>query len=159
MTRMSVRQHRWLHAGAALAFALGGTHARAVFVVTEPWVRPAAMGAATEAFMELASSEGATLVAVRSPAAARAAVVDARGRSFAKDGVPLPAGERVLLAPGGVRVSLAPLVRPLRLGDRVQLTLFVRAPDGVEQAIDVDAEVRRRSPTDDHRGHAHAHPH
>jgi copper(I)-binding protein len=55
-------------------------------------------------------------------------------------------------------VALAPLARQLRLGDRVPLTLVVREADGVVQAIDVDAEVRRRSPTDDHRGHAHAHP-
>jgi periplasmic copper chaperone A len=159
MPRMTDRAGRWRTPCAALAFALAATHAHAVFVVTEPWVRPAAAGAATEAFMELASSDGATLVAVRSPVAARVAVVDARGRSVARDGVPLPAGERVRLAPGRVRVSLWPLARQLRPGDRVHLTLVVRAPDGVEQAIDVDAEVRRRSPTDDHRGATHAHSH
>ena len=109
--------------------------------------------------MELVSSEGATLVEVRTPAANRATIVDARGRSLATDGVALPAGTRVLLAPGAMRILLKPLARPLRPGDRVPMTLVIRGPDGAVQEIDIDAEVRQRSPTDDHRGHAHAHPH
>ena len=159
MPRMIVRACRWRKPCAALALALAATHAHAVFVVTEPWVRPAAAGAATEAYMELASSEDAMLVAVRTPAAGRAAIIDARGRPLAKDGVPLPAGARVLLAPGAMRVSLKPLAQRLRPGDRVPMTLVIRGPDGAVQDIDVDAEVRPRSPTDDHRGHAHSHPH
>jgi|MudIll2142460700_1097286.scaffolds.fasta_scaffold495541_2 hypothetical protein len=157
MARMITHGHRWRHACAALAFAAACADAQAVFLVTEPWVRPAAAGATTEAFMELASSDGATLIGVRTAVAERASVIDARGRPLGMDGLPLRAGARVLLAPGAARVALRPLARPLRPGDRVPLTLVIRSTDGAVQAIDVDAEVRRRSPTDDHRGPAHSH--
>ena len=62
-----------------------------------------------------------------------------------------PAGVTVLLAPGAYRFALAKLSRPLKLGDRVPLVLIVEAPDGSRQDIPVNAEVRRRSPTDDHK--------
>ena len=65
--------------------------------------------------------------------------------------IPLPAGVTVLLAPGAYRFALAKLSRPLKLGDRVPFVLIVEAPDGSRQEISVNAEVRRRSPTDDHK--------
>jgi len=46
----------------------------AVITVNEPWLRPAAKGASTDVFMELTVSEPATLVDIRTPAAARAAL-------------------------------------------------------------------------------------
>lgn len=138
------------------ALALVSVHAHAVFVVTEPWVRPARAAQSTEAYMELVSSDGATLIGVRSPIAASITMRGPRGSQAA---LPLPPGATVALAPGKFRLALGRLARTLGVGDRVPLTLVLRDANGATQQIDVDAEVRLRSPADDHRRpHAHASP-
>ena len=148
---------------ALLAFALAlmlaptSVHAQGVFVVTEPWVRPASAAGSTRAFMELSSSEGATLIDVRCAAAASVSLMNGQGRPVVPIALPLPAGATVLLAPARFQLALGRLTRPLRLGERVPLTLVIRNADGTTQEIAVDAEVRLRSPTDDHR-HPHQHP-
>ena len=136
----------------ALVCTLFAAHAQAVLVVTEPWVRPAARGATTEAYMEILSSDGATLLEVRSDAARTAVLLDARGRPAGANGVLLLPGTLTVLAPRRARLSLRTLAGSLKVGDRVPLTLVLRGADGTAQTVDVDAEVRLRSPTDDHRG-------
>jgi copper(I)-binding protein len=151
---MIARVHRWRRWLTAAGLALGSAHAHAVFVVSEAWIRPARETQSTEGFAELTSSDGATLVGVRSKLAASVAL---RGSPAPPMALPLPAGTTVILAPGKVRLALARLTRTLRLGDRVPLTLIVRDDAGVTQEIDVDAEVRLHSPTYDHRPpHTHA---
>jgi copper(I)-binding protein len=131
-----------------------------LFVVNEPWVRPAASGS-TEAYMNLRSSTGATLVGVRSEHAARVSMVvpdPARhGRFHGVTRMALPAGETVRLAPGQVHLRLSGIAHALKLREHVALVLTLEAPDGSTREIAVDAEVRRRSPTDDE-AHAHGHP-
>jgi hypothetical protein len=64
----------------------------------------------------------------------------------------------VVLAPDKHRLALEGLTRPLRVGERVPITLTIRALDGTTQDVAVDAEVRRQSPTDAHRrGSPHRH--
>jgi periplasmic copper chaperone A len=153
---MVTRAHRWRCWLAATALTLTSAHAHAVFVVTEPWVRPAGAAQSTEAYMELMSSDGATLVGVRSPVAASVALDGVRG---SPPSLSLPAGATVALAPGKYRLTLRKLDSTLRLGDRVPLILIVRGATGVTQEIDVDAEVRLHSPTYDHNlPHTHAKP-
>jgi|WetSurMetagenome_2_1015567.scaffolds.fasta_scaffold274892_2 copper(I)-binding protein len=137
-------------AGATLACALWCANAYAVFTVTEAWVRPAGAKAATEAYMELSSSEGATIIAVRCAIAAEVSLVDPKGHPMKIALLALPAGETVTLMPGAVRVALTRLAHTLRLSERVPLVLVIRDLDGRTQEIAVDAEVRRRSPTDGH---------
>jgi copper(I)-binding protein len=158
MDTHAVRGSRWSAqlACCIVALAAAHAHAQAVFTVTEPWVRPAGAGQSTVAYMELMSSAGATLVEVRTPAASAVALQDAKRRTAPSMALTLPARQPVALAPDGHRLLLRALKQPLRPGDRVPLVLVVRAPDGVAQEINVDAEVRRRSPTDDHlRPHVH----
>jgi copper(I)-binding protein len=100
--------------------------------------------------MELSSSEGATVIAVRCAVAAEASLVDPGGHPMRIAVLAMPAGEKVTLMPGAVRVALTRLAHPLRLSERVPLVLVIRSVDGTTQEIAVDAEVRRRSPTDDH---------
>jgi copper(I)-binding protein len=135
----------------ACAFLANAPVDAGVFSVAEPWTRPAAAGASTEAFMELTSSEGTMLVEVRSPVAREVRLVSGKSRQSAPFAVALPARATVLLAPGGVRLQLAQLARPLKLRDRVPMTLVLRHADGTMQEIAVDAEVRRRSPSEDHK--------
>ena len=141
---------------AGLVCALVPLAAQAIFVVNQPWVRPAASAQSSEAYMELTSSDGATLVGARSDVAGSVAIVSPRGYTRSVDRLPLSAGKAVLLAPNGYRLRLSALNRVLKLGDRVPLTLTIEAPDGSRQEIPVNAEVRRRSPIDDER-RAHHH--
>src|SRR5262245_58051790 len=141
----------WLRNLAGLLVAAACAPAcAAVFAVTEPWVRPAGAGATTEAYMELASSMNATLVDARSAVAACVALVSTGQRKRPPFTLALPARTNVMLAPGGVRLALVNLAQPLNLGQRVPITLVLNYADGTSQDIEVDAEVRRRSPSDDH---------
>ena len=140
---------------ACLAF--GGTAAAAVFNVTEPWVKPVGAGGSTEAYMELASSDGTTIVEARSPVATAISLVMAKDRRAAPFALSLPPAATVSLAAAGTRFALVKVVRPLKLGDRVPITLVLRNADGSTQEIEVDAEVRRHSPSYDHGVGRHQH--
>jgi len=135
--------------------------AGALFIVNQPWVRPAKTGQTTEAYMNLTSTEGARLVAVRTDAAKEAAIRAPGTTTVNAPSVRLPAGTLVALAPGQYRLVLKQLIKTLALGDRVAMTLRVDLDDGAHQDIAVNAEVRLRSPIDDElRAHSHAHsPH
>jgi len=136
------RLHRFRWASAA-ALALGlHAPAHALFTVNQPWVKPGA--ATSEAYMVLTSTEGATLIGIRSSLAARASLRNARSVPMAT--LALPAGRAVALRPDHEHIVLAGLSRPLKLGDRVPLTLVIESADGVRQEIPVDAEVRKESP-------------
>lgn len=158
----SLRGPRWLAFtplfALALALALPPVVAQALTVVNQPWVRPAASGHSTEAFMNLTSTEGATLVGARSDSAA-ATTLDWPGRDArAALELALPAGAIVELAPGNYRFSLRRLNKSVKLGDVVPMTLTIRSTDGALQDIAVRAVARLRSPVDDER-RAHRHRH
>jgi len=128
----------------ASALCFGASAAQGVFTVNQPWVKPGVRS--TEAYMVLTSSEAASLLGVRSSVAGEARL---RGpESTAVPALPLPAGRSVSLRPGGARITLERLVRPLKLRDRVALTLIVETGDGVRREIPVDAEVRNDSPVE-----------
>jgi copper(I)-binding protein len=149
--------HRPLRALACgLALALIPIDASAIFIVTEPWVRVAANARSAEGYMELVRTEGAALIGVRSDVTSEAAI-RAPGRTRATvSKIALPAGLTVTLAPGAYRIGLLRLNHPLKLGDRVGMVLTIEMADGSRQDIPVTAEVRLRSPYDDHRrGHKH----
>jgi copper(I)-binding protein len=141
--------HRWLGLLAALPVASFA----AVVSVNEPWVRPATAGASTDVFMELLVSEDATLTDVRTPVAARVSLAQGAQRRAPPFALRLAAQQTLLMRDRGTRIVLARIDRTLKLGDRVALTLVLRYADGSTQDIEVDAEVRRRSPSEDH-GHA-----
>ena len=156
--------HKLLSTGrlVALACALGlpslALGATALFAVNQPWVRPAQQQQATEAYMNLTSTNGATLVGAVSAAASRV-VIRGPGKSAGDLArLPLPAQNTVVLAPGQYRLVLSGLTRTLKLGDRVPLTLTIEAADGSRQDIGVNADVRLHSPLyDDTHEHQHAH--
>jgi copper(I)-binding protein len=122
-----------------------------LFTVNQPWVKPGTR--TSEAFMVLSSAEGATLVGVRSSVAARAGL---RGTRGSLPVLALPAGQPVSLRPNAERITLDGLAHPLRLGQRVPLTLVVATSDGVSRQISVEAEVRNESPVEaELRAHRH----
>ena len=158
----SSRSPRWpafaLPFTLALALGLPAAGAQALTVVNQPWVRPATAGRSTEAYMNLTSTEGATLVAARSDLAAATMLHRPGSDTRAAVELALPAGAIVELAPGNYRLSLRRLNKTVKLGDLVPLTLTIRSADGALQDIAVGAVARLRSPVDDER-RAHHHQH
>jgi copper(I)-binding protein len=141
----------------SLVLMLFASHANALFIVNQPWARPANVGQSTEVYMNLTSTDGATLVAVRTDAATGMAIRAPGKGTQSVDRLPLPAGILIALAPGKDRLAMIKLTRNAKLGDRIALTLTIEALDGTRQEIPVSAEVRKRSPVDDERIH-HSHP-
>jgi copper(I)-binding protein len=139
---------------AALALACVASDAGPLFIVNQPWVSPARTGQSTQAYMNLTSTDGATLVGARSGDARRVSVHSPRGAAVA---LALPAGSEVRLKPGRDRIALSGLTRTLKIGDRVTIILTVRDNDGAVRDVDVNAEVRNRSPVDDERRAHHHH--
>jgi len=131
---------------AILAAGLGA--ANAAVTATDAWVRgtvPAQKS--TGAFVVLQSSEEARLVGVTTPAAASAEIHASENNAgvmhmHALDALPLPAGRRVELKPGGYHIMLLGLTRALAAGDRVPLTLTVEDRHGRRSRVEVRAEVR-----------------
>ena len=64
------RRSRRLAAACAFAWTLVSVDASALFIVNQPWVSPASKGQTTRAYMNLTSTEGATLLGARSEDAA-----------------------------------------------------------------------------------------
>ncbi|SRR5260370_15873312 len=149
---------RRVAAACALSLGLSAQHASALFVVNQPWVRPAQSTQVTEAYMNLTSTEGATLVGAVSAAAGSVAIRAPGKPAGDLARLPLPAQSLVALGPGGYHLVLRRLMGTLKVGDRVQITLTIENADGSRQDIGVNAEVRLRSPIDDEmRAHKHAH--
>jgi copper(I)-binding protein len=148
---------RFARAAFGIVLMLVAAQAQAIFIVNQPWVSPAARGRSTEAYMDLTSTEGATLVGIASDIAVAAVILGPGKIAKEATSVALPERALVALKPGGYRIALKRVVRTLKVGDRVMLTLTIQAVDGTQQQIPVDAEVRLRSPIEDERVHKHAH--
>jgi copper(I)-binding protein len=140
-----------------VAFALivgAAFDAHALFIVNQPWVKPGTRN--TEAYMVLTSTEGATLIGVRSSIAAQVSLRGPGLRGRARQGLPLPAGAAIALRPGADRIVLTGLTRVLKPGERVVLMLEVETATGAREGIEVAAEVRSESPLDaERRAHRH----
>ena len=160
-----LRQYRYLRIAGSIALTglalVSPLEARAVAVITvsDPWVRVAPNGKSAEAFMEIMSTEGATIIRVETDVSAEVPMQRPGTKRAVADSIALPPRTNVKLAPGDYRFVLPKLNRPLKLGDRVALSLIVEAPDGSRQTIPVNAEVRRRSAYDDHLHPLHPHTH
>ena len=152
----SLRRLNWT---CGLVLMLFASYANALFIVNQPWALPANFGRPTEVYMNLTSTDGATLVAVRTDAAKGIALRAPGKDPRSVDRLPLPAGKLVALSPGKDRLAITGLNQNAKLGDRIALTLTIEAADGTRQDIAVLAEVRMRSPIDDelHSGHKHSH--
>ncbi|TMH26521.1 MAG: copper chaperone PCu(A)C [Betaproteobacteria bacterium] len=153
--RSTVKRRALLACGVGIILA--ATHAQAIFIVNQPWARPAARGGSTEVYMDLTSTEGVMLIAVATDAAQAVFILQPGKAVKPTESVALKPGTLVALKPGSYRISLQRLARTLKLGDRVTLTLTIRDADGAEQQIPVNAEVRLRSPIEDELAHKHRH--
>lgn len=151
----------------ALLFLFGAAlPAVAQTTVGEPWVRASVpQQQSTGAFMTLTASTDSKLVGVESPVAKTVQVHqmqmhnDVMSMSEVK-ALDLPAGKPVVLDTNGYHVMLMGLVKQVKEGDTVPLTLIVEDAKGQKESIKVDAPVRSLTATDGHGEHSmHDHSH
>ncbi len=127
--------------------------------VMDAWVRALpATAPTTAAFMRIHNPDNAAnaLVAASSSAAGRVELHDhelvdgvARMRQLAQ--IPLPAGEQVKLAPGGLHLMLLNLKQPLAAGQNIELRL--QFADGSSQTLTVPVKAAPDAAVDSHHHH------
>jgi len=137
-----------LVSAAALSFMLFSAAAFADVAVKDPWVRGTTPAqSATGAFMEITSTDNATLLSAATPVAG---VVEIHTMTM-ENGVmkmrplpklDLPAGKAIVLAPGANHIMLMELKQQLKKGEVVPITLKIEGKDAQVQTLEVKAEVR-----------------
>ena len=130
---------------ASLACTL--SHAQSV-EVKDAWIRgtvPAQK--ATGAFMDITAKNNARLISVESKIAASTEIHNMTMNNgvmkmFPVDGVDVPAGKTVKLAPGGYHVMFIGLKEQMKPGDRVPLKLNFELADKKRESVELSVEVR-----------------
>jgi periplasmic copper chaperone A len=134
-------------AAALLAMAAGCAHAADVEVVA-PWTRATVrLLKVSSAYMELKSTQGATLVGASSPLAGSVELHEMRMEGDLMKmrlvpRLPLPAGKPVVLKPGGYHLMLYDLKQQLQEGTRVPIRLEFETAGGRRDSVEIQAEVR-----------------
>ncbi|MET3718142.1 copper chaperone PCu(A)C [Pseudomonas sp. PvP001] len=142
----------------AVALSLSG-YAMAQTTVEDAWARATVPGQpATGAFMTLTADSDSTLLSVQSPAAKDTQIHQSTMKGdvmsmLPVDEVSLPAGEPVVFDANGYHVMLMGLVKQVKEGDAVLLTLKIKNAQGEEETLEVNAVARALNAPD----HAHAH--
>lgn len=135
----------------AVALALTSTVALADgIMINDPYARASTMMSKSgAAFMGIMNHTGAdqTLVAAQSDVAQRVELhthkEDANGvmrMMEVEGGIPVPAGETVMLQRGGLHVMFLGLTRTLEQGDKIDLTLTFEPGGDVAVTVPVDLE-------------------
>ncbi|TDP85874.1 hypothetical protein EV672_102224 [Aquabacterium commune] len=119
----------------------------------QPWMRPAVAGqGATGMFVTLSAPAGARLVGGSTPAAESVEVHTMRMDNnimrmrALPDGLALPAGQAVSLAPGGHHLMLMRPRQALPAGSTVPMTLTFRDPDGQTSRMTLQVPVQVTAP-------------
>jgi len=124
------------------------------------WVRaPVAGQKVAAAYLDLTSTRNAVLVGAGSAVAARAELHETTNeggimRMRPLPRLELPAGQTVKLAPSGAHIMLFELTQPVKLGDKVPLTLSIQesgAAAGTSvTTLKLELEVRPTAPGSHH---------
>ena len=116
--------------------------------VEDAWVRTSVPGQPSSgAFMRVTADSDSKLLSVSSPAARDVQIHEMSMtndvmRMGPVDSVALPAGKTVSLDPDGYHVMLMGLVKQIKEGDQIPLTLTVENDKGVRETIEVQAPAR-----------------
>lgn len=129
----------------------------------QPWMRPAVVGqGATGMFVTLSAPAGARLMGGSTPVAEAVEVHTMsmdnnvmRMRAL-PDGLELPAGQAVSLAPGSHHIMLMRPRQPIAAGSTVPMTLTFRDPDGQTSRMTLQVPVMVAPPQAAVPAHGHA---
>ena len=124
--------------------------------VANGWVRaPVAGQKVAAAYLDLTSTRNAVLVGAGSAVAARVELHETTNEGGVMRMRPLPrlelpAGQTVKLAPSGAHIMLFELTQPIKLGDKVPLTLSIQEAGAAAGTgpvtVSVEVEVRPTAP-------------
>lgn len=131
-----------------LALQVGVPAAAQSIEVRNAWVRgtvPAQK--ATGAFMEITGKSAVRLVSAESPVAGSVEIHNMTMENgvmkmFPVEGIDLPAGKTVKLAPGGYHVMMMALKQQMKAGDRVPLKLTFEVAGNKRESLELSVEVR-----------------
>jgi copper(I)-binding protein len=138
--------------GYVIALAMGLNLSLSAFAqsveVKDAWVRgtvPAQK--VTGAFMEITGKSAVRLLGVESPVASSVEIHNMTMQNgvmkmFQVDGVDVPAGRTVKLAPGGYHVMLMGLKQQMKAGERVPLKFTFERTDKKRESLELSVEVR-----------------
>ena len=136
-----------------VSFAGATVAQTAVIEIKNAWVRTAVPGqSATGAFMTITHKDGARLVRGASPIAGVTEIHemkmegDVMKMRALPQGVDLPAGRAVDLAPGGYHIMLMDLKGALPKDSVVPITLWFKDAKGVESQLELKLPVAARAP-------------
>ena len=153
----------------AAHFAEAHEHHTKTIEIEIPWVRPAAEGRNSAAYLTVknAGEDADTLISAETPVAEKAELHETRDEQGVmkmqpvKEGIAIKPGASVEFKPGSYHIMLLNLKKPLEAGNSVPLTIkFAKAAP-----ITVDAKVEKTAPgaaaatpqhdmkTMDHAGH------
>ncbi len=144
---------RYVTAVAALLFAACASAGEVS--ANDAWVRAPAPGQDNAAaYLHVTVRENARLVAVTSTIAGHVeihAMKHENGMMMMREvgSLALPAKQAVALSPGGAHLMLIGLKRPIRAGDSVLLKLTVEFSEKRRKIVEIRAEVRPFSASDD----------
>jgi len=130
-----------------LLFAATGAAAQSI-EVREAWVRgtvPAQK--VTGAFMQITGKSAVRIIGATSPVAGMVEIHSMSMQNgvmkmFQVDGIDVPAGKTVKLAPGGYHVMLMGLKQQMKAGDKVALDLLLETADKKRETVSLQVEVR-----------------
>lgn len=148
---MNRTHHLLLSLSLTALSALSAGSARAQTIATDPWVRATVAGQkATGLFVELKSPTAARLTAGSSPVAASVEIHEMSMdggvmRMRAINALPLPAGQAVMLKPGGYHVMLLGLKDEVKAGDTVPVTLTIQRDGAPPETLLLQAPARLRA--------------
>lgn len=145
---LTIGKARLLVLALCSAIIFSATVAAQQIEVKEAWVRgtvPAQKG--TGAFMEIVSSNTVRLIGMASPLADTVEIHNMTMQNgvmkmFQVDGIDLPAGKSVKLAPGGYHAMLIGIKQQMKPGDRVPITLTFELSDKKREVLELSVEVR-----------------
>jgi hypothetical protein len=121
---------------AAFALLLYCAAAHADVAVSDAWARATAPGQEIgAAYLTLKSDRPATLAALASPVAGSVEIHEMSMKNGVMkmrmlDKLALPAGKAVKLEPGGFHLMLIDLRKPLKAGEKIELTLTIKDSKG-----------------------------
>ncbi|WP_426956659.1 copper chaperone PCu(A)C [Muricoccus radiodurans] len=129
------------------ATALGHSYTAGDISIGHPWSRPALQGGTGAGFMPLKNNgtQPDRLLSATSAAARTTELhlgVNDNGvmRMRPVSEIVIPPGETVTLGPGGYHIMLIGLANPLRVGDRVPVTLTFERAGSVQVELAVQAQ-------------------
>lgn len=132
----------------AIALTLAwGAQAQSI-EVKDAWVRgtvPAQKG--TGAFMEITAKSAVRLVGAASAVAGTVEIhnmtmTNGVMKMFQVEGIDVPAGKTIKLAPGGYHVMIMGLKQQMKPGDKVPLDLLIETADKKRETVSLQVEVR-----------------